>query len=79
MTVTVARLSVGVITVDLTRSGAEMEIFRGKAAWTHVDVLDVAFAYARAQTARVLVVDDPDTSAWDPAKPLSLELLAHER
>jgi ribulose-phosphate 3-epimerase len=37
------RLSAGVITADLTRLGAELEILRGKAAWAHVDVMDGAF------------------------------------
>jgi ribulose-phosphate 3-epimerase len=37
------RLSVGVITADLTRLGAELEILRGTAAWAHVDVMDGAF------------------------------------
>lgn len=41
--VTVPRLSAGVITADLTRLGAELEILRGKAAWAHVDVMDGAF------------------------------------
>ena len=40
---TVPRLSAGVITADLTRLGAELEILRGKAAWAHVDVMDGAF------------------------------------
>ena len=45
MTVTLPapRLSVGVITADLTRLGAELEILRGKVAWAHVDVMDGAF------------------------------------
>jgi ribulose-phosphate 3-epimerase len=45
MTVTlpVPRLSVGVITADLTMLGAELEILRGKASWAHVDVMDGAF------------------------------------
>jgi ribulose-phosphate 3-epimerase len=37
------RLSAGVITADLTRLGAELEILRGKAEWAHVDVMDGAF------------------------------------
>jgi len=41
--VTVPRLSAGVITADLTRLGAELEILRGTAAWAHVDVMDGAF------------------------------------
>ena len=40
---TVPRLSAGVITADLTRLGAELEILCGKAAWAHVDVMDGAF------------------------------------
>jgi len=40
---TVPRLSAGVITADLTRLGAELEILRGKAAWAHVDVMDGVF------------------------------------
>ena len=40
---TVPRLSAGVITADLTRLGAELEILRGTAAWAHVDVMDGAF------------------------------------
>jgi len=37
------RLSAGVLTADLTRLGAELEILRGKAAWAHVDVMDGVF------------------------------------
>jgi ribulose-phosphate 3-epimerase len=37
------RLSAGVITADLTRLGAELEILRDKAGWAHVDVMDGAF------------------------------------
>ena len=40
---TVPRLSAGVITADLTRLGAELEILRGTTAWAHVDVMDGAF------------------------------------
>ena len=40
---TAPRLSAGVITADLTRLGAELEILRGTAAWAHVDVMDGAF------------------------------------
>jgi ribulose-phosphate 3-epimerase len=36
-------LSAGVITADLTRLGAEMEVIRGRAHWAHVDVMDGAF------------------------------------
>jgi pentose-5-phosphate-3-epimerase len=38
--VTAPRLSVGVITADLTRLGMELEILRVKASWAHVDVMD---------------------------------------
>ncbi|HEX5297303.1 MAG TPA: ribulose-phosphate 3-epimerase [Streptosporangiaceae bacterium] len=37
------KLSAGVLTADLTRLGAELEILRGKAAWAHVDVMDGVF------------------------------------
>jgi ribulose-phosphate 3-epimerase len=37
------RLSAGVLTADLTRLGAELEILRGHAAWAHVDVMDGVF------------------------------------
>ena len=37
------RLSVGVITADLTRLGAEMNVIRGRAHWAHVDVMDGSF------------------------------------
>ena len=36
-------LSVGVITADLTRLGAEVDVIRGRAAWAHVDVMDGSF------------------------------------
>src|SRR5215469_5026827 len=36
-------LSAGVITADLTRLGAEMELLRGRAHWAHVDVMDGNF------------------------------------
>lgn len=36
-------LSAGVITADLTRLGAEMEVIRGRARWAHVDVMDGVF------------------------------------
>jgi ribulose-phosphate 3-epimerase len=39
----VPRLSAGVLTADLTRLGAELEILPGKAAWAHVDVMDGHF------------------------------------
>ena len=39
----VPRLSAGVITADLTRLGAELEVLRGVAAWAHVDVMDGVF------------------------------------
>jgi ribulose-phosphate 3-epimerase len=37
------QLSAGVITADLTRLGAELDVIRGRAAWAHVDVMDGAF------------------------------------
>jgi ribulose-phosphate 3-epimerase len=37
------RLSAGVITADLTRLGAEMDVIRGRAHWAHVDVMDGVF------------------------------------
>jgi ribulose-phosphate 3-epimerase len=37
------KLSAGVLTADLTRLGAELELLRGKAAWAHVDVMDGIF------------------------------------
>jgi len=37
------RLSAGVITADLTRLGAEMDVIRGRAHWAHIDVMDGAF------------------------------------
>jgi ribulose-phosphate 3-epimerase len=37
------RLSAGVLTADLTRLGAELEILRGAASWAHVDVMDGTF------------------------------------
>ena len=59
---TVPRLSAGVITADLTRLGAELEILCGKAAWAHVDVMDGAFcpqltvgpAFAAANSGSIL-------------------------
>ena len=36
-------LSVGVLTADLTRLGAELAVLRGKARWAHVDVMDGMF------------------------------------
>jgi ribulose-phosphate 3-epimerase len=36
-------LSAGVITADLTRLGAEIEVIRGRAHWAHVDVMDGVF------------------------------------
>jgi ribulose-phosphate 3-epimerase len=36
-------LSAGVLTADLTRLGAELEILRGAAQWAHVDVMDGSF------------------------------------
>jgi ribulose-phosphate 3-epimerase len=43
MTSPAPRLSAGVLTADLTRLGAELELLRGKAAWAHVDVMDGIF------------------------------------
>lgn len=37
------QLSAGVLTADLTRLGAEMEVIRGRAHWAHVDVMDGSF------------------------------------
>ncbi len=37
------RLSAGVLTADLTRLGAELELLRGRATWAHVDVMDGVF------------------------------------
>jgi ribulose-phosphate 3-epimerase len=37
------QLSAGVLTADLTRLGAEMEVIRGRAHWAHVDVMDGVF------------------------------------
>jgi ribulose-phosphate 3-epimerase len=37
------KLSAGVLTADLTRLGAELELLRGQAAWAHVDVMDGVF------------------------------------
>ena len=37
------QLSAGVITADLTRLGAEMDVIRGRAHWAHVDVMDGIF------------------------------------
>jgi len=36
-------LSAGVMTADLTRLGAEVEVLRGRAHWAHVDVMDGTF------------------------------------
>jgi ribulose-phosphate 3-epimerase len=43
VTLPAPRLSVGVMTADLTILGAELETLRGQAAWAHVDVMDGAF------------------------------------
>ena len=37
------RLSAGVLTADLTRLGAELDVLRGAASWAHVDVMDGTF------------------------------------
>lgn len=37
------KLSVGVLTADLARLGAELDILRGAASWAHVDVMDGMF------------------------------------
>jgi ribulose-phosphate 3-epimerase len=37
------RLSVGILTADLTRLGAELSILKGRADYVHVDVMDGAF------------------------------------
>lgn len=37
------RLSAGVLTADLTRLGAELDLLRGIASWAHVDVMDGTF------------------------------------
>jgi ribulose-phosphate 3-epimerase len=37
------QLSVGVLTADLTRLGAELEPLRGLSVWAHVDVMDGTF------------------------------------
>jgi ribulose-phosphate 3-epimerase len=41
--VTAPRLSAGVLTADLTRLGAELEVLKGRAGWAHVDVMDGTF------------------------------------
>ena len=58
-------LSVGVITADLTRLGAEMEVIHGRADWAHVDVMDGNFcpqltvgpAFIRAVASTGVLVD----------------------
>ncbi len=40
---TAPRLSAGVLTADLTRLGAELEVLKGRAGWAHVDVMDGTF------------------------------------
>jgi ribulose-phosphate 3-epimerase len=37
------RLSAGILTADLTRLGAELDVIRGRAHWAHVDVMDGSF------------------------------------
>jgi pentose-5-phosphate-3-epimerase len=39
----VPRLSAGVLTADLTRLGAQLDLLRGMASWAHVDVMDGTF------------------------------------
>ena len=59
------RLSVGVITADLLRLGADLEILHGTGAWAHVDVMDGMFcpqltvgpAFAAAVASAGLPVD----------------------
>jgi ribulose-phosphate 3-epimerase len=41
--VTGSRLSAGILTADLTRLGAELELLGGRAGWAHVDVMDGSF------------------------------------
>jgi ribulose-phosphate 3-epimerase len=41
--VTGPRLSAGILTADLTRLGAELELLSGRAQWAHVDVMDGSF------------------------------------
>ncbi len=38
-----SELSAGILTADLTRLGAELELLRGRAAYAHVDVMDGSF------------------------------------
>jgi ribulose-phosphate 3-epimerase len=59
------RLSAGVITADLTRLGAELDVIRGRARWAHIDVMDGAFcpqltvgpAFVRAVASTGIPVD----------------------
>ena len=37
------KLSAGVLTADLTRLGAELDVLRDRAHWAHVDVMDGSF------------------------------------
>ena len=46
------RLSAGVLTADLTRLGAEMDVIRGRAHWAHVDVMDGSLLPAAHRSAR---------------------------
>ena len=39
----VPKLSAGVLTADLTRLGAELDVIKGRADWAHVDIMDGSF------------------------------------
>lgn len=43
MSAGVTRLSAGILTADLTRLAAELDVIRGRAHWAHVDVMDGCF------------------------------------
>jgi pentose-5-phosphate-3-epimerase len=71
--VTAPRLSVGVLTADLTRLGTDLEILRGKAAWAHVDVMDGRFCPGIAGWGPdVIVSGSPIFDHRDPARNLEL-------